>query len=116
MSSDWRSRSRDGDRRDGMDRGRRDDRSRDYHDSRGRPDARDRGQGWGGRRDHFDRRRDDGPRSGTDDGRGRGAPRPSGGRQFETRHDSQGLQHVCGLSVALFCLVYRRRVAILGYM
>ena len=61
-----------------MDRWRRDDRRRDYHDDRGRPDARDRGQGWGGQRDHFDRRRDDGwacgPRSGTDDGRGRDAP------------------------------------------
>ena len=105
-----------------MDRWRRDDRRRDYHDDRRRPDARprDRVPGWGGERDYFDRRRNDGwacaPRSGTDDGRGRGAPRPSGGRQFETRHDSQGLQHVCGLSVALFCLVYRRRVAILGYM
>ena len=86
MSSGWRSRSRDGDRRDVMDRGRRDDRSRDYHDRR-RPDARDRGQGWGGQRDHFDRRRDNSwayaPRSGTNDGRG--APRPSGGRKFETR-------------------------------
>ena len=59
MSSGWRSRSRDADRRDGMDWWRRDDRSRDYHDDRGRgPDARDRGQGWGGQRDHFDRRRD----------------------------------------------------------
>ena len=65
-------------RRDVAEMDRRDDRSRDCHDSRGRPDARDRGQGWGGQRDHFDRRRDDGwacgPRSGTDDGRGRDAP------------------------------------------
>ena len=95
--SAWRGRSRERDLRDGMDRWRRDDRSRDYHDDRRRPDARGRGQGWGGQRDHFDGRRDEGwaygPRSGTDDCRGRGAPRPSGGHQFETRHDSRGSQH-----------------------
>ena len=79
-----------------MDRGQREeDRGRDYHEDRERPDARsrrpDRGQ-----RDYSDCRGDGdwacGPRSGTDDGRG-GAPRPSGGRQFETRYGSQALQH-----------------------
>ena len=40
VSSGWRSRSRDRDRGDVVDRERRDDRSRDYHDNRGRPDAR----------------------------------------------------------------------------
>ena len=79
-----------------MDWGRReDDRNRDYHADRGRPDARDRRPDRG-QRDYRDRRGDDGwacgPRSGTGDGRS-GAPRPSGGRQFETRYDSQALQH-----------------------
>ena len=54
------------------------------------PEASDRSQ-----RDYRDRRGDDGwacgPRSGTGDGRS-GVPRPSGGRQFDTRYDSQALQ------------------------
>jgi len=96
-----RSRSRDRNHRDEMDRGRReDDRNRDshdYHENRRRPDARDRVPDRC-QRDYRDRRGDDdwacGPRSGTDNGRGHsGAPRPSGGRQFETRYDSQALQH-----------------------
>ena len=91
-----RSWSRDRDRRDEMDRGRReDDRSRDYHEDRGQPDARERRPDRG-QRDYYDHCGDDGwacgPRSGTGDGRS-GAPRPSGGRQFETRYDSQALQH-----------------------
>ena len=77
-----------------MDQGlRAEDRNGDYHD--GRPDARERRPDRG-QRDYRDRRGDDGwargPRSGTDDWRS-GAPRPSGGRQFETRYDSQALQH-----------------------
>ena len=80
-----------------MDRGRRDDRERDYHEDRGRPDARDRMPGWGGQRDERDHRGDHDwdrrPLASTGDGRG-GAPRPWGGRQFETRYDSQGLQHL----------------------
>ena len=91
-----RSWSRERDRRDEMDRGwREEDHTRDYHEDRGRPDARDRrpDRGQGDYRDH---RGDDswacGSRSGTDDGRG-GAPRPSGGHQFETRYDSQAFQH-----------------------
>ena len=83
-----------------MDRGRRDDDggrgSVHYPDrDRRRPDARD----WiadRGQRDDRDRRDsggwDRGPRSGSFDGRG-GAPRPSDGRQFETRYGSQALQH-----------------------
>ena len=90
------SRSRDRDRRGEMDRGRRDDRERDYHEDRGRPDARDRMPGWGGQRDERDHRGDHDwdrrPLASTGDGRG-GAPRPWGGRQFETRYDSQGLQY-----------------------
>ena len=79
-----------------MDRGRREeDRNRDYHEDRGRQDTRERRPDRG-QREYRDRRGDDGwacgPRSGTGDGRG-GAPRPSGGRQFETRYDSQALQH-----------------------
>ena len=83
-----------------MDRGRRDDNggrgSIHYPDrDRSRLDARDliadRGQ-----RDDRDRRDSGGwargPRSGTNDDRG-GAPRPSGGRHFETRYESQAFQH-----------------------
>ena len=92
--SSSRSRDRDRDRRDEMDRGRRDDdRGHDYHEDRdrGRPDAKDKMPGWGGgQRDKRDSCGDDdwacGPRSGTGDGRGHSsAPRPSDGRQFETR-------------------------------
>ena len=90
-----RSRSRDHDLRNEMDRGRRDDRGHDYHEDGRRPDARDQVLDRDQRDDH--NRRGDGswawgPRSSTDDGRG-GAPLPSGGRQFETRYDSQALQH-----------------------
>ena len=53
-------------------------------------------RGWGGQRDERDHRGDDDwdrrPVSSIGDGRG-GAPRPWDGRQFETRYDSQGLQH-----------------------
>jgi hypothetical protein len=52
--------------------------------------------GWGGQRDERDHRGDHDwdrrPLASTGDGRG-GAPRPWGGRQFETRYDSQGLQY-----------------------
>ena len=79
-----------------MDRGRREeDRNRDYHEDRGRQDTRERRPDRG-QREYRDRRGDDGwacgPRSGTGDGRS-GAPRPSGGRQFETRYDSPAFQH-----------------------
>ena len=79
-----------------MDRGRREeDRNRDYHEDRGRQDTRERRPDRG-QREYRDRRGDNGwacgPRSGTDDGRS-GVPRPSGGCQFETRYDSQALQH-----------------------
>ena len=82
-------------RRDEMDRGRRaEDRYRDYHEDRGRPDARDRRPDRGQReyRDHHGDGWARGPRSGTDDWRS-GAPRPSGGCQFETRYDAQAFQH-----------------------
>ena len=78
-----------------MDRGRRDDRGHDYHEARRRPDARDRVPDRG-QRDHHERRGDWvwGLRSSTDDDRGRGgAPWPLGGRQPETRYDSQAFQH-----------------------
>ena len=89
------SRSRDRDRPLETGRGwREDDRGHDYHEDRVRPDARDQRPDRG-QRDDRDCRGDDswacGPRSSTKDGRG-GAPLPSGGRQFETRYDSQALQ------------------------
>ena len=57
----------------------------------GRPDARERRPDRG-QRDYRDRRADDGwacgPRSGANDGRS-----ALGGRQFETRYESQAFQH-----------------------